>query len=206
MTSDVRKFKIMVALTALLLGGTAVSAQSEWSAGIGYAATGFSGADASAFLTGHRLHGFYAGISREFYFSSLAGLTFEPGVYFYYQSGQNDAGLTPKFIKMHYLSLPLNLKYSFEIAPSMLVALSTGPVLNLGLVGNLYEDNIFVTNPGTDPMRHLTRVNIQWNAGVGIVIANAVQLKVAYALGVSRLVPEQTIHNNTFTVGASFLF
>ena len=107
MTSDVRKFKIMVALTALLLGGTAVSAQSEWSAGIGYAATGFSGADASAFLTGHRLHGFYAGISREFYFSSLAGLTFEPGVYFYYQSGQNDAVLPPNSSRCTICPCPL---------------------------------------------------------------------------------------------------
>ena len=206
MKTDVRKFKMLVALAALLLGSTVLRAQADWKAGIGYAETRFHGADASAFLSEHRLHGFYAGIGREFYFSSLAGLTFEPGVYFYYQSGQNDAGATPKFVKMHYLSLPLFVKYSFDMGPALLASVATGPVLNLGLIGNLYEDNILATNLGEEPQRHLTRGNVQWGVSVSMVIANAVQLKVAYAFGVSRLVPEQTVHNNTFSAGAAFLF
>ena len=201
-----KKILILLALAALL-GGQAAYAQSEWNAGMGYTATTFNGVDCSAFLNSRHLTGFYAGVSHEFYFSALAGLTFEPGLFFYYLSGRNSNDNKPKFIKMHYLSLPLDVKYSFELSPSMMASLFTGPVLNVGVAGNLFNKNTFVTTKdATDLMHPLTRVNLQWNFGIAATIAQAVQLRVSYAIGVSRLIPEQEIHNNTFSVGAGFLF
>ncbi|MBQ9659649.1 MAG: outer membrane beta-barrel protein [Bacteroidales bacterium] len=203
-----KKIKIILAIAAFLLGGTVASAQSDWTAGVGYATTSFRGADCSGFLTSHPLRGFYAGVSHDFYFSALAGLTVEPGAYFYYQSGQNDSGLTPKFIKMHYLSIPVNVKYTFELVQGTLNAsVFTGPVLNVGLIGNLYENGQFVTSTDLqEPMRRLTRVNAQWDFGLAVTVAGAVQIRVGYALGLSRLVPEQNVQSNTFSVGAGLLF
>ena len=201
-----KKIKILL-LAAALLGGTSAFAQQNWNAGVGYAMSSFNGTDCSQFLAKHPLHGFYAGVSHEFYFSALAGLTFEPGVYFYYQSGRNDAEAKPKYIKMHYLSLPLDIKYTFNIAEGAMAAFFTGPVFNVGLVGNLYEKNLFETNRDvTDSMHALTRANLQWNFGAAVTIADAVQIRVSYALGISRLIPEQEIHNNTLTIGAGLLF
>ena len=201
-----KKIKILL-LAAALLGGTSAFAQQNWNAGVGYAMSSFNGTDCSQFLAKHPLHGFYAGVSHEFYFSALAGLTFEPGVYFYYQSGRNDAEAKPKYIKMHYLSLPLDIKYTFNIAEGAMAAFFTGPVFNVGLVGNLYEKNLFETNrDANDSMHALTRANLQWNFGAAVTIADAVQIRVSYALGISRLIPEQEIHNNTLTIGAGLLF
>ena len=151
---------------------------------------------------------YWDGIRHEFYFSALAGLTLEPGFLFYYQAGHNDSGLSPKYLKMHYLSVPVDIKYTFGLTGSATASVFTGPVANIGIIGNLFEKGAFVTTKDlTDPMHQLTRVNVQWNFGVAFTIAEAVQLRVGYALGMSRLlVPEQELHNNTFTVGAGLLF
>jgi len=202
----VKKIKILL-LAAALLGGTSAFAQQNWNAGVGYAMNSFNGTDCSQFLAKHPLRGFYAGVSHEFYFSALAGLTFEPGVYFYYQSGRNDADMKPKYIKMHYLSFPLDIKYTFNITEGAMAAFFTGPVFNVGLFGNLYEKNKFETNKDANDLMHpLTRVNLQWNLGLAVTIADAVQVRVSYALGISRLIPEQEIHNNTLSIGAGLLF
>ena len=200
-----KKIKIIL-LAAALLCGTAASAQQNWNAGVGFAMNSFNGTDCSSFLAKHPLKGFYAGASHEFYFSALAGLTFEPGAYFYYQSGRNDGDLKPKFIKMHYLSFPLNVKYTFNAAEGIMASFFTGPVFNVGLIGNLYEKNVFNTTKDVTDMSPLTRANLQWNLGFAVTIADAVQLRFSYALGISRLVPEQEVHNNTLSIGAGLLF
>lgn len=200
------KIKIIL-LAAVLLGGTPAFAQQNWNVGVGYAMNSFKGTDCSLFLTKHPVHGFYAGVRHEFYFSALAGLTFEPGFFFYYQSGRNDADLKPKYIKMHYLSIPMDIKYTFNITEAAMASFFTGPVVNVGLIGNLYEKNQFeTTRDAADPMHPLTRVNLQWCFGAAVTIAEAVQIRISYGLGISRLIPEQEIHNNTLTIGAGLLF
>ena len=206
---DVKKIRIIL-LAVALLGVTTAYAQQSWSAGVGYSSTTFNGTDCSQFLSKHPLKGFYAGVSHEFYFSALAGLTFEPGLYFHYQSGRNDAEMKPKYIKMHYLSIPMDLKYSFNIATGAMGSLFTGPVLNIGLIGNLYDKGTFKEQGGlakdaTD-LRGLTRANLQWRVGAAVTVAEAVQLRFSYAFGISRLIPEQEIHNNALTLGLGLLF
>ncbi len=204
-----KKIKIIL-LVAALLSGSAAFAQQSWSVGAGYSVTTFNGTDCSQFLAKHPLRGFYAGASHEFYFSALAGLTFEPGLYFHYQSGRNDANAKPKYIKMHYLSIPMDLKYSFNFATGLMGSVFTGPVFNVGLIGNLYDKGAFSEQGGltkdiTD-LRPLTRVNLQWRVGAALTLAEAVQLRFSYAFGISRLIPEQEIHNNALTVGLGLLF
>lgn len=205
-----KKFRVILAIAASLLCGQAAFAQINGSVGAGYATTSFSGADCSEFLRNLPLRGFYASVSREFFFSALAGLTFEPGFYYYYQSARNELAVAgekgSKFIKMHYISMPFNIKYTVEFAPSLRGSFYTGPALNVGLFGDLYDEDKFVTNKSLEPTRHLTRVNAQWGFGLGFTVAEAVQLKLGYAVGLSRLIPEQEVRPNTFTVGAAFLF
>ena len=204
-----KKIRIIL-LVAALLSGTASFAQQNWSAGAGYSMTSFNGVDCSTFLAKHPLRGFYVGASHEFYFSALAGLTFEPGLYFHYQSGRNDANAKPKYIKMHYLSIPMDLKYTFNIATGAMGSLFTGPVFNIGLFGNLYDKGTFKEQGGlvkdVSDLRGLTRANLQWRVGAAVTVAEAVQLRFSYAFGISRLIPEQELHNNALTVGLGLLF
>ena len=201
-----KKIKILL-LAAALLGGVSAYAQQDWNVSVGYSTNAFHGQDCSSFLRAKVLNGFYAGFRHEFYFSALAGLTFEPGLLFYYQSGRNQTGAKPKFVKMHYLSFPMDVKYTFTISGGATGAFFTGPVVNVGLFGNLYDKGVFVTNKDLeDPMHQLTRANLQWGFGMAFTIAEAIQFRASYALGVSRLIPEQELHNNTFSVGVGLLF
>ncbi len=204
-----KKIRIIL-LVAALLSGTAAFAQQTWSVGAGYSTTSFRGTDCSQFLAKHPLRGFYAGVSHEFYFSALAGLTFEPGIYFNYLSGRNAAEAKPKYIKMHYLSFPMDLKYSFNFATGVMGSVFTGPVFNVGLLGNLYDKGAFKEQGGLtkdiEDLRGLTRANLQWRVGAAVTLAEAVQLRFSYAFGISRLIPEQEIHNNSLTVGLGLLF
>ncbi|MBQ6244805.1 MAG: outer membrane beta-barrel protein [Bacteroidales bacterium] len=201
-------FVILLSAVALFTCANASAQSTEWRAGLGYAGVSFNGDDCSTFLKEHHLGGFYAGISKEFYFSTMAGLTFEPGVFFYYHSGKT--GLpepAPKFMKMSYLSIPLNIKYNFEASPEMLIGLYTGPVLNIGTGGNVYSKDKFITNTDlTDATHKLTQMNIQWDLGLTAAFSEAVQVRVGYAFGLSRLVKERDVHANTFTVGVAFMF
>lgn len=199
---------ILLSAVALFTCANASAQSTEWRVGLGYASTSFNGDDCSTFLKDHNLGGFYAGISKEFYFSTMAGLTFEPGVFFYYHSGKT--GLPdpdPKFMKMSYLSIPLNIKYNLEASPEFLLGLYTGPVLNIGTGGNVFSKDKFETN--TDPLdkKHkLTQMNIQWGFGATAAVSEAVQIRLGYAIGLSRLVRERDVHNNTFSVGVAFMF
>ena len=195
-------------LSAALLCGSIAFAQQSWNAGVGYTTTTFRGEDCSSFLIDHHLRGFYAGISHEFYFSALAGLTFEPGLRFVYQSGRNDADAKPKYIKMHYLNMPLDVKYTFNITEGATASVFTGPEFNVGIIGNLFQDDMFYTLKALSDSnaRRLTRVNLQWGFGAAVTIAEAVQIRVSYVLGMSRLIPEQEVHTNTFSIGAGLLF
>jgi hypothetical protein len=107
---------------------------------------------------------------------------------------------------MHYVSPPFNVKYTVDFTPGFRGAFYTGPVMNIGLFGNLYEDKFPTNTSLTDATHHLTRVNAQWDFGLAFTIAEAVQLRLGYAIGLSRLVPEQEVRPNTFTVGAAILF
>ena len=200
-------FAILFAAAALCVSVNASAQSTEWRASLGYASTSFNGDDCSSYLKDHNLGGVFFGLSKEFYFSTMAGLTFEPGVFFFYQSGKNGLNTDPKFIKMTYLSVPLNIKYNFEASPELLLGLYTGPVLNIGTGGNVFSKDKFITNTDiSDPMHKLTQMNIQWGFGATAAISEAVQLRVGYALGMSRLIKERDVHNNTFTVGIGFMF
>jgi len=201
---------IIILLAAALLGATSANAQQNWGVGVGYSMTTFNGPDCSQFLAKHPVRGFYVGASHEFYFSALAGLTFEPGLYFHYQSGRNDTDMKPKYIKMHYLSIPMDLKYTFNIATGAMASVFTGPVFNVGLIGNLYDKGVFAAQGGlvkdVNDLRGLTRANLQWRVGAAVTFAEAVQLRFSYAFGISRLIPEQELHYNALTVGLGLLF
>ena len=200
-----KKIKTLLIAAALLCGASAYA--QDWNASFGYASTSFSGEECSSFLNSHSLAGVYVGVRHEFYFSALAGLTFEPGALFYYQSGRNRSGNSPKYIKMHYLSFPFDVKYTFGITGATTAAFFTGPVVNVGLLGNLYENGKFETNKDvSDPMHQLTLVNLQWNFGLALTITDAVQLRASYALGISRLIPERELHDNVLSLGVGLLF
>ena len=203
--NTVKKFFLLSA-AALLVCVNASAQSTEWRAGVGYASTNFNGDDCSTFLQEHSLGGVYFGIGKELYFSTMAGLTFEPGVYFYYLSGKS--GMTdPKFIKMTYLNIPLNIKYNFDASSELMFGLYTGPALNIGTGGNVYSKDKFITNTDiTDATHKFAGMNIQWGFGATAAFSEAVQLRVGYALGLTRLVREHAVHNNTFTVGVAFMF
>ena len=107
---------------ALLFLGTSASAQlsvgdGRWSAGGGATFFGIAGSDASVlekFGFPKSIPGFYFGASLDYAFSTIGGLSVEPGAYIMhygkpYKFGLGDA---KKSYHANYLSVPLHLKYA----------------------------------------------------------------------------------------------
>lgn len=196
---------IIAALAAAFSAGSSACAQPEWKVTVGYAVTSFSGSEVGEGMAGRNPGGLYIGAARDIYFSTLAGLTFEPGAYFYYQSTRSGTD-TPKYMDMYYLSFPANIKYSLDLEPSVLLGMYTGPVLDVGLFGNTFSSGKFITNTGPEPMRRINRVALKWDFGAALTVSEAVQIHISYALGVSRRVQQEEIYANTLSVGVSFIF
>ncbi len=201
---------------ALLFLGTSASAQlsvgdGRWSAGGGATFFGIAGSDASVlekFGFPKSIPGFYFGASLDYAFSTIGGLSVEPGAYIMhygkpYKFGLGDA---KKSYHANYLSVPIHLKYAFPTGPEFGIAVFTGPRFNLGLGGNMFSAG--KTYPGLMP------VDAQWGFGLAVTIQEAVVIRAGYDTGLTNALKDNKdlsyedviAHRDTYHVGVSFVF
>lgn len=197
-----------------LMAGQVASAQvsnldSRLSAGGGFASFSLSGSDASK-MDLPSIPGFFFGASIDYAFSSIEGLTVEPGAYIFHygKTFKWTKGLADgeKTYHANYLSVPIHLKYSFPSSSGFGVAAFTGPRFNIGGVGNMFSTG--KTYPGLKP------IEAQWGVGLAATIQDAVILKVAYDTGLTKCIQDNKdlnysdiiAHRNTISVGVNFVF
>lgn len=188
-------------VSAMMLLGT--NAFAEWNAGGGFVQTRFGGAD-NYFKTD--IPGFYFGLSYDFAFSPLEGLTFEPGLYYMhfgkkisYEIG--GVVFAEQSYKANYLSLPLHLKYSYEFGPVFKLTAYTGPRFNFGFWGSAFKKK--------DGGMGISNFDAQWGVGVAGTFARAIRLGFGYDFGMNKVLkenPEAKVRRNMLYVNLSFLF
>lgn len=196
-----KKMIIAAFVAVMMLFSSNVSAQ--WAVGGGFINSGFSGADN---YLNSSLPGFYVGVGYDIAFSRLEGLTFEPGVYYMHfgkKFTSTIAGITiaEKSYHSNYLSVPLNIKYSYEIVPAFKVTGFTGPRFNLGFVGNAFKK---IEDGGMG----LAIFDAQWGFGVAATYADAIRLSLGYDLGMTKVArgSDAKMRRNSFHFGVAFLF
>ncbi len=184
----------------------------RWSFGGGFTGFSLTGIDAPKMKEWgfeDMIPGFYFGVSLDYAFSSIEGLTVEPGVYITHYGKPFTFGLSENHKSYHanYIHIPLNLKYSFPFdSQAFGVAVYTGPRLNLGMGGNMFSTG--KTYPAIRPYE------AQWGFGLAISIQDAILLKGGYDLGITNCLKNNKdlafedgiARRNAFLVGLSFLF
>ncbi len=204
-----KKFFTIVLAASMLLLGTNASAQ-KWTAGGGYTSFSLSGADADKVMDGG-MPGFYFGVNYDYAFSTIDGLTVEPGLYFMHYGKDRTMAFTvdSKAYRANYIHIPLNLKYTFPFDANFSFSAFTGPRFNLGVGGNMFSKG--VTYPG------LKGFDAQWGFGVSATIVDAVMLRAGYDLGLTKCIKDNSkdhvdpwsdfkVNRNTFYVGIGFAF
>lgn len=184
-----------------------------WSFGGGFTTLSLSGegAEKAEALGFETMPGFYFGVMLDYPFSSINGLTLEPGVTISHYGKSftfgNSSEKKDKSYHCNYITVPVNLKYTFPAGGSGVgLAVFTGPRLNLGVGGNSFSTGN--TYPSIRP------IDAQWGIGVGVTIADAVVLRGGYDFGLTKCLKnnkdigydDEIAYRNSFNIGISFLF
>jgi len=211
--------KIIVFLigVCLLMAGPRANAQisaadGTWSFGGGFSGFTIGGADAEVIKKwgfDSMIPGFYFGVNFDYAFSSIDGLTLEPGVNIFHYGKAFKFGLAEDHKSYHanYLQIPVNIKYAFPMADSSFgMAIYTGPRLNIGIGGNMFS--VGKTYPGLKP------IDAQWGFGLAVALAEAVAIRGEYNISLTNCLrdnkelgfDDEIIRRNSFSVGVSFMF
>jgi hypothetical protein len=213
-----KKIYFIIAAAAMFL---AVDASAQIGVGLGYnlLTTTATMADESE---DDSLNGFYLEATYDFNFlnKNWGSLGLQPGVRYTF-AGESDsdevAGVKAKeSFTEHYLDVPVNVKYSYEIIPTTLKAYAfAGPVFSLGLASNLKAgagDTSVKTNNYKDT--EYGRFDIKFGLGAGVTLAEKLNVKLGYNIGMlNRYTGEQIskdykykTHTGVFYIGVGFNF
>ena len=213
-----KKIYFIIAAAALFF---AVDANAQIGVGLGYnlLTTTATMADESE---DDSLNGFYLEATYDFNFleKGWGSLGLQPGVRYTF-AGESDtdevAGVKAKeSFTEHYLDVPVNVKYSYEIIPTTLKAYAfAGPVFSLGLASNLKAgagDTSVKTNNYKDT--EYGRFDIKFGLGAGVTLAEKLNVKLGYNIGMlNRYTGEQIskdykykTHTGVFYIGVGFNF
>ncbi len=203
-----KKFFTIVLAASMLLLGTNASAQ-KWTAGGGYTTFSLGGENAKYVMDGS-VPGFYFGVNYDYAFSTIDGLTVEPGVYLMHYGQERTMAFTSetKAYRANYIRIPVNLKYTLPLDGNIMISAFTGPRFNLGIGGNMFSKG--ATYPG------LKGHDAQWGAGVSALVSDAIMFRAGYDYGLTKCVKDNSkdhegwsdlkVHRNTFYIGIGFTF
>ena len=124
--------KKVLALVAavMLLGGTAMA---QASFGVGYMNPNYKNAS-----DGKTMTGVYGGLDYNIHFTDNFGIA--PGIYYSYQFKNSETGFFTvsgkSTLTEHYVGVPINLNYSFKLAPDFAIVLYAGPTLSYGIISS----------------------------------------------------------------------
>lgn len=183
--------KLIVAAIAAVMMLIGTNASAQYTAFFGYAHNGFGGSEAYDDID---FHGIWFGLKYDIAFSSLEGLTFEPGANFVYGNGNAD-------LKAIWINVPFDIKYTlYDVMPSVSLSAFTGPRVNFG-VGNAFK------SPDHDGI-DIKNFDMQWGVGAAVSIVDAVQIRLGYDFGIHKVVRDvkDNIHRNTLLLGVGFMF
>ena len=199
--------KLLTVLAASVAMAFATSAYAQnWTAAGGFSFFQLSGSDADQ-VSDESIPGFYFGLNYDYAFSTIEGLTVEPGVYFmHYGKTFSFQGIAEKSYHSNYIRVPVNLKYSYPLTGNFSISGFTGPRFNIGVGGNMFSKG--------DTYMGLKAFDFQWGLGAAGLISDAIMVRIGYDFGITKCVKDNmdlhfdnlNIHRNTFYVGIGFTF
>ena len=200
--------KKVLALVAavMLLGGTAMA---QASFGVGYMnPTHIS-------LTDSNLNGFYAGFDYNIHLSDNFGIA--PGVYCSYgnktQQSTSVLGSGKVTLSEAYIGVPVNLNYSFKLAPDFALNIYAGPTFAYGIMSKSKGDiNILGLGGSTEgnlyDNTNYKPLDVLIGGGVAFDYAEMIRINIGYNYGVlDRNSNDNATYNRSYLhMGVAYLF
>ena len=212
--------KLIVVLAVALLAGVQAHAQFIADAGYIHAfETAKVTSNGSTVKGSDALDGFYAGGKVRLPLYGIAeGLSIDPGVNFSFLFGK-DAGLTDIIDNASQtevaVNLPVHVNYVFEVADGLCLQAYAGPTFQYGIIFNAINGttnptsiyNYYKDVPG-DFIPARNHVNLFVGAGVGIEVAEMVNVLVGFDFGVlnQSTGANRSIYRNQLKVGVGYIF
>jgi hypothetical protein len=204
---NMKRLLTIVLAATMMFAGVNASAQ-KWTAAGGYSTFSLSGSDANSVMD-ESIPGFYFGVNYDYAFSTIEGLTVEPGVYIMHYGKDFKLPFVDgsKSYRANYVRVPVNLKYELPLDAGVSISLFTGPRFNFGIGGNMFSKG--VTYPG------LKGLDAQWGLGASVVISEAIMIRAGYDLGLTKCIKNNTkehgwddlnVYRNTLYLGIGFAF
>jgi hypothetical protein len=207
-----KKIYFIIAAAAMFL---AVDASAQIGVGLGYnlLTTTATMADESE---DDSLNGFYLEATYDFNFlnKNWGSLGLQPGVRYTF-AGESDsdevAGVKAKeSFTEHYLDVPVNVKYSYEIKQDAFkIYAFAGPVFSLGLASNL-KAGVGDSSVKTDNYKdsEYGRFDLKFGLGAGVTLAQKFNVKLGYNIGMlNRYTGDNyKMHTGAFYVGVGYNF
>jgi hypothetical protein len=226
-----KKIYFILAAAAMFL---AVQANAQVGVGIGYnllnttRAIGDDSDDDS-------LNGFYVEATYDFNFldKNWGSLGLQPALRYTFGGDSESEVNTRVSIAEHYLDIPVNVKYGYDVLPSKLKVFAfAGPVFSLGLssvISASTDNSIVKTNRYTGTIKtklnsettkakgdgtDYGRFDIKFGIGAGVTVAEKLNVKLGYNIGMlNRYTGEQLskdykykTHTGVFYLGVGFNF
>ena len=190
--------KILALVAAvMLLGGTAMA---QASFGVGY-----MNPNHPAFEDG-TLTGVYAGFDYNVHLSENFGIA--PGVYYSFATKKKDLVLNQTMTyQEHYIGVPVNLNFSFKLAPDFALTLYAGPTLSYGIKSD-YIGSITGTTSLYGENSEYKPLDVLVGGGVAFDWAELFRVSIGYNYGIlDRNANEHhTFNRNFLHMGVAYLF
>ncbi|MDD7456209.1 MAG: outer membrane beta-barrel protein [Bacteroidales bacterium] len=188
-------FSVVLAGLLMLIGTNAFA---QYSFGGGYTQFAFVGKDVPKNYDG--MPGFYFGANYDVAFSTLEGLTFEPGIYYQHYGKKMNLETKDRSYHLNYFNVPLNLKYSFDAGSVVRIGVFTGPRFNIGFAGNGFsKSRLSVKN-----------FDAQWGLGGTVTFSEAIRLRLGYDFGLHKdlkgNLKDEKVRRNGLSIGVEFIF
>ena len=163
------------------------------------------------------LNGFYAGGG--FSIPIVAGLQVTPGVYYVFTAKNDADGLGGLKLtgdtKEHYINVPVDISYGYEISPDFRVFAFAGPTASVGLASKTKLTATYKAFAVDDEIDNYdedydyARFDVLLGGGVGVDVLKRVRVTARYDCGLVNRYNgdgDPIRHRNQFTAGVAYLF
>lgn len=206
--------KIITILAAAVMMLTASNAFAQIAVGAGYLNATDKIDDNS-----NALNGFYAGVS--YNIPIAGGLAVAPGVYYsgLFKSGElfSLSLLNTKVdskLAEHFINVPVNFNYNFELAPDMTAFIFAGPTFQYGLASKTKIEGTAAGYSGDKDIDNYDdsdygKTNVLLGGGVGMNLMDSFQITVGYDYGLMNLYTgnaDVKRHKSYIKLGVAYLF
>lgn len=115
--------------------------------------------------------------------------------------------------KLHYLEVPINFGYAYEVNENLCFLAETGPYFAFRISGSQRNDRAFengteknLNGSMADYYTDIRRFDIGWGAHAGVVMGKKYQIMAAYDWGMCDLVKDVTGNNRNFSINLTVYF